>query len=201
MLTYILLNKKKLWGLIIFFVGIFAVLTIFNHESTFDSSLQKAWVNLFLAFSLSCFGYVVFLCGAYVDFSRASYLFDSPPFKYLQEKGFKISYTAVTSRFLFSGKRITGIVDGFPVKISGSQNRFTVYIGVDENILERKHKQELTEALAHKGIKYEDIFVEMPVVEDATNKEPSYVYEMLTDLTAFLQSRGFEPRIDPNPKH
>jgi len=201
MLNYILLNKKKLWGLVIFFLAIFVVLTVLNHESTFDSSLQKAWVNIFLAFSLSFFGYVVFLCGAYVDFSRASYLFDSPPFQYLQQKGFKISYTAVTSRFLFSGKRITGIVDGFPVKISGSQNRFTIYIGVDEKILERKHKHELKEALGHKGMKYEDIFVEIPVLEDATKKEPTYVYEMLTDLTAFLQSRGFEPRIDTNPRH
>ncbi len=52
MLDYILLNKKKAWGLVIFFLAIFIVLTIAN-RTPFEFGLQKIWTNIVVSLALS----------------------------------------------------------------------------------------------------------------------------------------------------
>ncbi|WP_276481305.1 hypothetical protein [Paraflavitalea pollutisoli] len=184
--------------MVIFFVAIFVVLTIFNRTTPFESYLQDAWMNGFLAFSLAFFGYIVFLLGAYMDFSKATVLFASAPFKYLLANGFWISYTATRSRFLFSGKRTTGVVDGFPVKIkSASSQGFNIYIGVDEKINERRTKKEIEELLKPRGLKFEDIFVQTSILLPKEAVHDKEVLELIEDQIAFLKVNGFEPRLDP----
>lgn len=197
MLQYILLNRKKFWGLVIFFVTIFIILSIFNRKTPFDSYIYDMWMNGFLAFSLAFFGYVVFLLGAYMDFSKATRLFESAPFKYLLDHGFYTSYTATRSRFLFSGKRITGVVEGFPVKIKSAANQgFTIYIGVDENITERRTKKEIEALLQPRNIKFEDIFVQTSVLLNTAPTNEKEVLELIEDQIAFLKVNGFGPRAD-----
>lgn len=193
MLEYIQLNKKKVWGIITFFVAIFIVLSVASRTS-FDSNLHKVWANAVMSAAISIFGYVVFLFGAFIDFTRATNLFNSPPFKVLLDKGFKTGYTAVNSRFLFAGKRITGTVDGFPVKIAGSSKRFSIYIGIDERIAERLSKKQLVTLLKPKGLTFEDIFVETQVLLGNNKVENMYVYNLLIDHINFLKENGFEPR-------
>jgi|GEM_PF-1228174 len=193
MLEYILLNKKKVWGIITFFVAIFILLSIAGRAS-FDSDLYKIWANVVMSAAISIFGYVVFLLGAFIDFSRATALFNSPPFKVLLDKGFRTEYTAVNSRFLFAGKRITGMIDGFPVKIGGSSKRISVFIGINERIAERLSKEQLVTLLKPKGLTFEDIFVETKVVLGNSKFDNMYVYNLLVDHINFLKENGFEPR-------
>ncbi len=91
MLDYILLNKKKVWGLITFFLAIFVILSIAN-RNPFEFGLQNIWMNIFMAVALSFFGYIVFLLGAFIDYQRASTLFASAPFKILLDKGFRAPF-------------------------------------------------------------------------------------------------------------
>jgi hypothetical protein len=193
MLDYILLNKKKAWGLVIFFLAIFIVLSIVN-RTPFDFGLQKIWTNIVMSLALSFFGYLVFLFGAFIDYSRATDLFASAPFKLLLDKGFKTELTAVKSRFLFAGKRIAGTVDGFPVKIGGSAKRFSIFIGVHENITDRRTQKELADLLKPKGLKFDEIFVETLVVPGTAGSDNGYVLHLLEDRIAFLKVNGFEPR-------
>lgn len=193
MLDYILINKKKAWGLVIIFLVIFIILSIVNRTS-YDSSLQKIWVNMMVSASLSLFGYVSLLLGAFIDYKRATTLFDSPPFKVLFEKGFKTELTAVNSRFLFAGKRIAGSVDGFPVKIDGSRKRFSIYIGINERITDRIPKKQIVNLLKPKGLTFEEIFVEKSVILENSNINDSFVLDLLVDLIIFLKINGFEPR-------
>ncbi|NII28956.1 hypothetical protein HB364_28010 [Pseudoflavitalea sp. X16] len=192
-LDYILLNKKKVWGLVIFFLAIFAVLTIVNRTS-YDSSLQKIWVNAMVSVALSSFGYVVFLLGAFIDFKRATALFNSPPFKALTDKGFNTELTAVNSRFLFAGKRLVGSVNDFPVKIGGASKRFNVYIGIDERITDKVPKKQLVSLLKPKGLTFEGIFVERLVVQESNDGDEGAVWNLISELTDFLKANGFEPR-------
>lgn len=192
MLDYILLNKKKVWGLVIFFLAIFAVLTVVN-RSSYDSGLQKVWVNVVVSAALSSFGYVVFLLGAFIDFKRATALFESPSLKALTDKGFNTELTAVHSRFLFAGKRLVGSVNGFPVKIRGASKRFSIYIGIDEQITDRVPKKQLVHLLKPKGLAFEGIFVEKVVMQE-NNGNDRAVEELIIDLTDFLKANGFEPR-------
>ncbi|AXY74469.1 hypothetical protein D3H65_10980 [Paraflavitalea soli] len=193
MLDYILLNKKKVWGLITFFLIIFVILSIAN-RNPFDFTLQKAWMNIVMAAALSIFGYFVFLLSAFIDNQRANTLFASSPFKILLDKGFTTEFTAVNSRFLFAGKRIEGTIDGFPVKIGGSGKRFSVFIGIDARIAERLSKKQLVALLKPKGLTFEDIFVETKVQLDNGRVDDRYVYNLLVDRIDFLKANGFEPR-------
>lgn len=193
MLDYILLNKKKAWGLVTFFLAIFVILSIAN-RNPFDFELQKIWMNILMAAALAFFGYIVFLLGAFIDYQRAGKLFASPPFKVLLDNGFKPQLTAVNSRFLFAGKRIAGSIDGFPVKIGGSGNRFSLFIGVDDRIAERIPKKQLKELLKPKGLKFEDIFVEKLVLLESRNVDDRFVYNLIVDQINFLKANGFEPR-------
>lgn len=193
MLDYILLNKKKVWGLVIFFLAIFAVLTLVN-RSSYDSSLQKIWVNMMVSAALASFGYIVFLVGAFIDFNRATANFNSPPFKVLTDNGFKTELTAVNSRFLFAGKRLVGSVNGFPVKIRGASKRFSIYIGIDEHITDRIPKKQLVSLLKPKGLVFEEIFVEKVVVEERDLRDDRSVLELIIELADFLKANGFEPR-------
>lgn len=201
MLQYILLNRKKFWGVVIFFVAIFVVLSIFNRHTPLESYIYDMWANAFLAFTLAIFGYVVFLLGAHMDFSKATRLFSSPPFKYLLDHGFWISYTATRSRVLFSGKRITGMVDEFPVKIkAASANSFSIYIGVDEKITGRRTKKEIAALLQPRGMKFEDIFVQTSIVLNNGNIHEKEVLELIEDQIAFLKINGFGPRPETGSK-
>lgn len=193
MLDYILLNKKKVWGLVIFFLAIFAVLTLVN-RSSYDSSLQKIWVNMMVSAVLASFGYVVFLVGAFIDFNRATAFFNSSPFKVLTDNGFKTDLTAVNSRFLFAGKRLVGSVNDFPVKIRGASKRFSIYIGIDEHITDKIPKKQLVSLLKPKGLVFEEIFVEKVVVEERDLRNDSSVLDLIIELTDFLKANGFEPR-------
>lgn len=192
-LDYILLNKKKVWGLVIFFLAIFAVLTVVN-RSSYDSSLQKIWVNIMVSAALSSFGYVIFLLGAFIDFKRATALFNSSPFKALTDKGFNTELTAVNSRFLFAGKRLVGSANDFPVKIAGAGKRFNIYIGIDEHITDKVPKKQLVNLLKPKGLKFEGIFVEKLVAQESNNGDDRAVWDLIIELTDFLQANGFEPR-------
>lgn len=193
MLDYILLNKKKVWGLVIFFLAIFAVLTVVNRTS-YDSSLQKIWVNIVVSAALASFGYVVFLVGAFIDFNRATALFNSSPFKVLTDNGFKTELTAVKSRFLFAGKRLVGSVNGFPVKIRGASKRFSIYISIDEHITDKVPKKQLVSLLKPKGLVFEEIFVEKVVVEEKDLRSDKSVLDLIIELTDFLKANDFEPR-------
>lgn len=193
MLDYILLNKKKVWGLVIFFLAIFAVLTLVN-RSSYDSILQKIWVNMMVSAALASFGYIVFLVGAFIDFNRATAFFNSPPFKVLTDNGFKTELTAVNSRFLFAGKRLVGSVNDFPVKIRGASKRFSIYIGIDEHITDKIPKKQLVSLLKPKGLVFEEIFVEKVVVEERDLRDDRSVLELIIELADFLKANGFEPR-------
>jgi hypothetical protein len=193
MLDYILLNKKKVWGLITFFLAIFVILSIAN-RNPFEFTLQKVWTNIVMAAALSIFGYVVFLLSAYFDNQRATTLFASPPFKELLDKGFTTAFTALNSRFLFAGKRLVGTVDDFAIKIGGAGSSFKIYIGIDERIAERLSKKQLTALLKPKGLTFEEIFVEKAVILESHATDKMFVFDMLVDLISFLKANGFEPR-------